>query len=622
MTKLTRKLTFLVGAVVGIALLIFGALITTETGSRWLIYRLLPYMPQNLTIKGIQGNLISGLSLEEVNHDNHQLKMRIKHIDFAWRPLSLFRGTLHIANLQMNGVSLILPSSAETFPMDATRLPNKISIPISILIDNAKLEAVDIHRGEKLYELKHLNLSGRADKNGIRIEKFRAYGQGTGLSLRGHTGLQQPYPFEGTIGWNRMAPGDLPVKGECYIEGNIQGGKATFRLSLPFVLETNVELKVNKGWTKFSIIGDRKDVQQPIPVEAPYPASTTNVYFSQLEFHTLGGSVTLNGHVGWQPEPVLDLSIHGENIDPGVLLPNWPGKVEFQSSLQGRISDETVKVSLSELKVLGRLLDQTFESSGSLTFQDNQPKVVDLDIRAGNNRLKLSGASEKSLNLQFDLEVLEPESLWPGLEGQWRSKGSLNPMGGRPAGALVLVGNDITYGNFHIERYHGNFACDMIDTQKCSARVELTNLKVDGEIFPSLSIDWMGDFKNHRVRADLVSSTARTNIEFKGECYSDTWKFRIDNASFDLENNGTWRLNNHPVNVLVDHTGIKPFKACWSQKDSSVCVDGSWSAGEGWKTQGDLNTPPLNRMLDILKVLIQRPRLDKKFYKTGDINYQ
>jgi len=248
--------------------------------------------------------------------------------------------------------------------------------------------------------------------------------------------------------------------------------------------------------------------------------------------------------------------------------------------------------------------------------------LVDLDIRAGNNQLRLSGASDKNIDLQFDLEVLEPESLWPGLEGQWRGKGSIKQIDGNPVGTLVLQGNDVTYGNFHIESYQGNFSCDAIDTQKCSARVKLTNLEVDDEVFPSLSIDWIGDLKNHRVGVDLVSSTVRANLEFKGKCYSDTWKFRIDAASFDLENSGTWRLNSHPINVLVDHTGIKPFKACWAQEDSRVCVDGSWSAGEGWKAEGDMNAPPLNRVLDILKVLIQRPKLDKKFYKAGDINYK
>ena len=622
MAKGTRRIVFLIGAVLGIMLYLLAALFSTETGSSWLIYRLASRVPENLTIKKVRGNLLSGLSLYEVNHDTNQLKMHIKHIEVDWHPMSLLRGKLHITNLKMKGVSFFLPSFAETSPMDIARLPTKISIPVSISLDNTRLEEVYIHQGEKLYELKHINLSGRADKNGIRLERLRVHGQGTRLSFRGYTDLQQPYPFEGKVNWNRMVPGELPFRGECYIEGNIQGGKATFRQGLPFALETNVVIKANKEGTVFSVIGNRKDVRRSIPVETPYPASKPNVYFAQIKFHTLGGSVTLDGHVNWQPEPVFDLTIHGENINPAVLLPNWPGKVAFQSSLQGQISDETIKVNLNKLKVLGRLLGQPFESSGSLTFQDNQPKVVDLDIHAGKNQLKLSGASDKILNLQFDLEVLEPESLWPGLGGQWRGKGSVKPIESSPAGALVLEGNDVAYGNFHIKSYHGSFACDAIDTQKCSARVKLTNLQVDNEVFPSLSINWMGDFKNHRVRADLVSSTTHANIEFKGECYLDTWKFRIDDASFDLENKETWRLSNHPVNVLVDHTGIKPFKACWVQEDSKVCVDASWSAGGGWKAEGDLNTPPLNKMVDILKVLIQKPKLDKKFYKSADINYK
>jgi autotransporter translocation and assembly factor TamB len=622
MAKRTQRLIFLAVAVVGIALYLVAAFISTETGSSWLIYRLASYGPENLTIKNVRGNLLSGFSLYGVDHDINQFKTRIEHVEFDWRPLSLLRGKLHITNLHMKGVSLFLPSSAETFPKEVAPRPQKISIPVSIFLDNARLEEMDIHRGEKLYELKYLNLSGRADKNGIRVEKLKAYGQGTRLRFKGHTDLQQPYPFEGNIVWNTMVPGGLHVKGECTIEGNIQEGKATLRLGPPFVLETNFELKANKELTKFSVIGNHNDVQQSIPVVTPFLESTTNVHFNQLEVHALDGSVVLNGHVNWQPDPVLDLSIHGENIDPGFLFPDWPGKLNVQSKLQGEIVGETIKVSLNELKILGRLHDLPFELSGNTTLLNNRPKLVDLDIRSGKNQLKLSKASDKNLNLLFDLEVLEPGSLWPGLEGQWRGQGSVKQINGSPVGTLVLQGNDVTYGNFHIESYQGSFSCDAIDTQKCKARVKLTNLQVDDEVFPSLLINWMGDLKNHRVKADLVSSTVRANVEFNGECYSDTWKFKFDSASFDLENSGTWRLNSHPVNVLVDHTGIKPFKACWAREDSKVCVDASWSAGQGWKSEGNLNAPPLNRVIDILKILIQRPKLDKKFYKAGDINYQ
>jgi hypothetical protein len=152
--------------------------------------------------------------------------------------------------------------------------------------------------------------------------------------------------------------------------------------------------------------------------------------------------------------------------------------------------------------------------------------------------------------------------------------------------------------------------------------VELNNLVVDGEVFPSLSLDWKGNLKNHRVNANLVASAARMNLEFVGACHSDTWNFKIDKASFDLGDYGTWRLIDHPVIMRVSHSGIKPFKACWAQEDSSVCIEGSWRSEEGWHVQGNLNDPPLNRMIDVLKALIQRPKLDKKFYKTGDIDYR
>ena len=624
MCKRIRRFTYLIGAVLGITLLLVAALFSTETGSSWLISRMASYWPKGITIGDVQGNFIAGLSLYEVRHNTNHLKMHFEHIMLDWRPLGLLRGNLHIYNLRMKGVSLFVPRSSETFPTVAAFLPEKITIPTQILLNNVKLEEIRIHQGENLYKIRHLNLSGRVDSNGIIFEKFNAYGKGTRLNFSGQTGLQEPYSFEGNIHFHLdgVAQGNRPIKGECYIEGDIQGVKATFKLALPFGLKTNFYIERNKEWTEFYVIGNRKKTEHSSPIETQYSASKTNLYLNQLLFHTLGGSVSLDGFINWQPKPVLDFSIHGENIDLGVLFPNVPSELEFTSRFQGRIKDEVIEVSLDIIKVFGHLFEIPFETSGSLTFQDNQPKKVGLNIQAGNNRLNLNNISEKSSDLQFNLEIMEPGSLWPGLGGQWRGKGSVKQLGSSPAGILFLEGKNVTYGNFYIEDYNGSFSYDTIRPEKFKARSKLTNLLVDGQIFQSLSIAWTGDLKRHLVRAELVSPTLRMNLEFMGECIADTWKFVIKKATCDLENGGTWNLDNLPVKLVMSHAEINPFRACWTREDVRVCADISWSANAGWNTVGDLDNIPINRMCEIFKVLIQRPKLDKRHYKSKDIQYQ
>ena len=88
-----RKTIYIFGSLIGalaIALLTAVVLLRTETGSRWLFYRAVNYIPGQLNIDRMRGNLVSGLSLYGVNYRLDQLNAQIQRVELNWQPMVLF----------------------------------------------------------------------------------------------------------------------------------------------------------------------------------------------------------------------------------------------------------------------------------------------------------------------------------------------------------------------------------------------------------------------------------------------------------------------------------------------------------------------------------------------------
>ncbi|MEA3476589.1 MAG: hypothetical protein U9R60_00285, partial [Bacteroidota bacterium] len=201
-------------------------------------------------------------------------------------------------------------------------------------------------------------------------------------------------------------------------------------------------------------------------------------------------------------------------------------------------------------------------------------------------------------------------ALWPGLRGRFRGKGTLKGSYENPAVTVALEGNNIDYsnsqyGDYGVENLDVDLAFYSKNMQRSNARIKMINLQVNGKDLSSLSLNWFGDFKNHKVHADVVAATACADIEFAGSCHSDIWEVRVDRASFDLMKYGMWRLRD-PVKLLMGHTRMKPFKACWVQEQSTLCTQGLWHKETGWKVEGNLDAPPLIYTASLLKELLVR----------------
>ncbi len=620
MTQRARCLSLLLGFCVFV-LLAVGWLLLTGTGATWLTHRLIAHVSDDVRLEHVHGSVLSGLRLEGLTYDAPLFSVEVQDAQVSWSPLGLMKKSLTLSEVWLQGVKLVFPSSEHVRSWEPERMRTNISFPMAIVLKDGALENVDIRIDDSLYRLKHIALSGQAEKSAVRFEKFKAHGQDVQLTFQGNARLEHPYPFESQIAWDRFIPGDMPFKGAGSLKGDIKGIEAAITMSHPFALKTSFDLQIKDGWQ--TVLGATlgRGAQEPKACDIAFEDKSAKLYINDMEFHGSTGSINLSGCVQMLPEPVFEVSVLGGLTDRGRLIPGWLKDLDFKLRLQGRMGKETMSFAVKGLEAEKKGIGQPFTSSGSFVIEDNRPEFADLALHSERNWFKLKSGSGPSNDLRFEFQLFEPGRFWPGLGGQWKGNGALSPSVGQPSGVLSLAGSEVEYGHYSIENFRGDFFLDAAAPRKSSARVRLKKIEADGRLFPSLSVHWTGALEKHRVEAGLVGSSGSADIAFEGLLDAQTWTMRFHEASFDVGNHGSWRLHSSPLTVQMDQRGVKPFSVLLLHEESRQTLQGSWSPGTGWKSESSLSVRPLERVMEMLRPLVQRPRLDKRYYQSQDITY-
>ncbi|MCK4899757.1 MAG: hypothetical protein KAS38_13315 [Anaerolineales bacterium] len=266
-----RKLIYISLSIIGVlAVAILGlvALLITETGNRWLIQQAATHVPDELTIRRIQGSVFSGLNLYGVEYRIYNQHTQIQHVELSLQPIALLGGTVHFLSLHIQGLTYTAPEVKDIFTKDTIQVLPDISFPLAVVVDEARLDHLDFRLGNNRHTLDYVHMAGRVDRNGLQLKKLEAQGEGLHVNIQGRTSLHQPYPFQVNLNWSAQLPNGVQARGECDINGDADAVKFIHKLNAPFTIETLGEVKANSKLTEFNLTGSQPKVNWPLTGEA------------------------------------------------------------------------------------------------------------------------------------------------------------------------------------------------------------------------------------------------------------------------------------------------------------------------------------------------------------------
>ena len=603
------KLLLAVLALLVLAVGAIGILTVSEPGSRWVINQALTWVPGEIQVGAIRGRLVTGLEIDAIDYREAQTSVQADRLVLRWQPADLLRGTVRVRQLLLD--NLAVTSTGESVESTAFTPPERIPLPITVVLEDVRLQNLQVDTGSGPTHIDSLALSARAGPlQGLVIRDFSVNLQGSGAHLSGRAELQQPYAFKASLDWHGALPDNVQANGHARLRGDLAHVEIEHSLSRPFEISTVGQVQFGNGTPHMDLHGRWRQIQWPLAGAADYSSSegdyslagtfsnyrlalngalagsdipaaqvhaagegdAQGIRVNALTLDTLNGSAEATGKLAWAPHFSLGLAITGRQLDPGLAYPTGHGRLDVNTQLEVDVGEQRSLVALRDLKVNGTLQEHALAASGTLLFDDGIPSTPGLVVESGASRAHVSGSLD-SRGANFDVSVPQLETLLPGASGKLQAQGRVTGPFDRLAGRATLSGDALAYADNRTATLQADVQFDAGRQQRAKLRLQAQDATLAGQPVDRLSLAADGSLAQHDATLELDAPQGEARLHVAGAYRDNGWHGQMDTASLTLAEIGAWHLR-EPVPLAVDGQNVEPFRACWVSEQRELCLQG------------------------------------------------
>lgn len=612
-------------------------LMNSETGSRWLLQHVLARLPAQISVKTIEGRLLERLVLSELSYKSDQDIISINKLVFAWQPVSVFSGTLKIVDLTINGLTANIaenkaPAETSVFDVNADLL-----LPIDIALENLLLTDFNLQLGEQAHTLQTLQLSAFTQHSQLTIVSLAVNAEALAATLKGQLKLGNGFPFNVTADWQVKSQEYGLWQAITTVNGDLQGLAFENKLSSPFKSALKGRLDDLQNTPLISTRGDWQNLNWPLTGNAPQISSpqgdfemtgllndyqvslntqltqpslpkaqltfagkggTDAIAINKLELKSTAGVFLLGGNVSWQDAVLFDLKTSGQNFNPGILLPELPGSLNFSALVNGKLAGELLQVNAEINKLSGKLRGYPVRANGKLTLANEQLSVDDLSIIYGTNKVTVDGTlGQQQARLIASIDAPALEVVWPGLGGRLQGEGQLQGIWKNPAVKLQATGTGLHFAEHRVEQLAINLDYHPEANKTSQLKLSAGNLKSGVTQIGKVLIDGTGTPEQHRISADIGSAYGELSSTFIGRLKLNSWQADFSRLDFKSRDFGLWQLaNTLTMRATKNSSGfdLTLSENCLMQQSARICSQGRYPANGDLQFQLKANDLPLS----------------------------
>lgn len=371
-------------------------LVTTESGLRFGLFQLPSWFGTTLRADNAQGTFWHGFALENARIDNASSHIEIEHIVLDWDADALWHKKLHIKRLALGDMHIISKATPPKPDQPAATLPESISLPVAVQVDNITLGGISVGEPKQIILLPS-QASYHYDHQNHR------------LTL---AALRTPWHnINGDINLNTIAPFALTgaLTGQGLLDEQWVKSQATLSGSLDMP-----ELKAQMDGEHIYLHTEAK--LKPFALQLNHKVINLNILGRNLNPHAFLPSL---------PKADIDLSLgmapnisHRDELDGIISLSN---STPLAANAQGLpVRTITGKLNIdSQGRLFVRHLDAQLMQKGNISVSGHiDPMSQNLDITALLNNLRsqdvLTDNLPGSLNGQIHVhgQLNSPQTDW------------------------------------------------------------------------------------------------------------------------------------------------------------------------------------------------------------------
>lgn len=529
-----RKL-FIRGGIVllGVFAIIFSLfyyMTHSTAGTKWLVEKAIPYLPGEVKIGKISGNLNDLVTLENIAYRHHETTVHIDKLIVEWDYMYLRKGKIAIDYFNIHEAKIHFDTQQKSAPS-----VEKKSTPLVIPDIRVRLRNISINK---------LILTSNSNKKPVVFNDLRVDAK---LS---------PCVISMLIVTQMSSPNKLNIRLETS--------------GAPNNYEINLGLDQQHINWNLRGLGDLQHLK-----------------FQTRENKILGGSLKILGDIRFTPTLKWLVEAHVNQVNSGLFFPDWPGKMSFNVKASGE--DDHLHLAVSDVE--GHLKDQKL--SGTLQI-DQTPAhhFIDANLKLGNNTVFAKGTVGDKNDLQWRVQIQQLSDYLPNAKGQILSHGVLTGSRANPTLEAKLQGQQLAYQNWSAEKLDVN-ARYLDDHHPMSLHLIGSGLVRFKQPIGDLTADLTGTLPNHHVTLAYRHLKEKANVDLQGQMVNHQWHGQLNQFTVDTEYWHHWQLQ-EPATLSYINKIFKVNSFCLKNPEAKLCLAGDWQDGKQYSAELNSQHLPLD----------------------------
>lgn len=598
--------------VAGLAVLVFGGtwwLAGTESGTRWILERAEPLLPDQLVVGEVRGSFLRGLGIRSVDWRGETLRMSAREAHLDIKLLPLFFRHVAVNELTVGAFELEIDAADES---DADAGLPSVDMPIGISIADASLDEVFLRIRSFTQSADDVSLAGSLFGSDLSISRFAFSGPRLGLDLDGRLRMAGAWPALANVAWQWRQSDTLEFSGDLQLQGDTSRYELQHALTAPVEVASSGSVSFASGtlradltneWESLELpVGERRlqssagslrlqgstsdyavelDAQARIDdlpetrIELTGDANVQAIRISSLRAVNDLGELAGSGNAAWLPERTIDMRFSLTGVDPAMVSKLVTGQLEFDGRVQALFGEQAPDIAVQIERMGGDVNGHVFDGRADLAYRNSKLIISDARLRAGTNRAIVSGTLGDTVSMNVDVDLPAISELVPEASGELEGRLALSGTRDAPDARVELSGRALTYAAYAI----GGFTADaaIFQAQRSSAEFRFEQLSAGGVALESARVSVTGRIAEHAVRVRLNGYGGELVAEADGSFAEGRWSGRVASLAIAIDALGSWS-GSQPGEIIASPDEIELSETCIFAASTAgrACLAGSY----------------------------------------------
>lgn len=611
------------------ALLAF--LLASETGSRWAISEAAKRAPGTLTIDRIEGTLLNGVRLSNIDYQHLAVDFHGEQLALAINPVALLQGSLSVVTLDGEKLRLEISDTEQASePADAESgagiagLPD-ISLPFQISAPHAQLRELLIIYADQAWAIERITLAGHARGSQLSLQHLEVVSDDYRIALGADLVMQMPWQIDGWLDWQMPLPENLATllaasraEGEARLRGDLSALNVHHRLQQPARLESEGELALLEPQPVVDLLHQWQTLTLHLPDGRPlildngrlqtrgnidhYHLLLDHLELRLDELPTLAvdlradgnresldiasagiasehGSLALSGQLGWIPHLAWQLELQAEQLDPAFISPQLSGRLSGQARSEGQLADpDAPEINVLLTRLVGELNQQPLDASGRLDARGTDDIRGELSLTLGSTHLEIDGQWSEKPDLHASINAPELGYLLDQLGGSITLNAHLHGSRDNPLLDANAEARNLTFAEYQLANLDLEVASSLRPTTGMTLALELGPLSRAGQLLlSSAQLQGTGRLDDHRLQWQLDQRGEQLQGQLDGSFSEGQWLAQLLALEIQGPLSGTWQLDQAvSVSVAADAAHLMPLCLEETTRHASLCAELLW----------------------------------------------